>query len=201
MKRIGLYGGTFNPCHLGHLNLAVEMLEKHHLTQILFCPAAVNPHKLGSNPISSEHRLTMLKLAIEGIPQFSILENELKRGPPSYTIDTIVELDHEKSNDTQYFLIIGEDAIPNFHLWHRVHEIVAKIPLLIGMRLYDDPIGKEVHDPLLLRALEKGKTKTRVMDISSTEIRERLLQKKTCRHLVHAKVLDYIYANGLYSVS
>jgi len=200
MKRIGLYGGTFNPFHFGHLNLAIEMLEKHRLDHIYFCPAVLNPHKLDSQPIPSEHRLAMLKLALADLPQLSVIENELQRAPPSYTIDTINELFEEETlQDAHLFLIIGADALPRLAQWHRIDEIIKRAHLLVGVRKFET-VDENVffQDSALKQAIQQGMTLTRIIQTSSTEIRERLRQNKYCGHLVPAKVLDYIYTNHLY---
>lgn len=200
-ERIGLYGGTFNPIHCGHINLAVEMLEKHSLDKIYFSPAALSPFKKDCEPIASHHRLAMLKLAIEDISEFSIIENELQRPPPSFTIDTIEELlaaDNNKPADEQpqYFLILGEDALDGLHKWHRVEDIIAKVQLLIGARSCKEYLKCENLE--LQKAIENGMTITRLFDISSSEIRQRIQQKRICNHLLPRKVLDYIYRNRLY---
>lgn len=192
--KIALYGGSFNPIHLGHINLAIEMLERHALTKIYFCPAALNPFKSQQIQASDHHRLEMLKLALEDIPKFEILENELHRPPPSYTIDTIDEL-LACDSDAKYYLILGSDNIQDFHKWHRAKDIIKKVDLLVGTR------GQGVIlncDKTVNEAIEKGVTPTRNMDISSSEIRIRLAQKKYCKHLLPTKVVDYIDANSVY---
>ncbi|MBA3236764.1 MAG: nicotinate (nicotinamide) nucleotide adenylyltransferase [Parachlamydiaceae bacterium] len=197
-ERIGIYGGSFNPIHFGHLNLAIEMLEKHNLTKVYFCPAALSPFKQNEPAIEPHHRLTMVKMAIEGIPQFSILENELLRPPPSYMIDTLEELlvlDKNKKIKPRYFLILGGDAILDLHRWHRIDEILALASPLTGMRPNTIAFNK---DHLIQEAVKKGVTLTRVLEISSTELRVRIGEKKYCSHLLPTKVLDYIYSNRLY---
>ncbi len=199
-ERIGIYGGSFNPIHFGHIHLAIEMLEKRALDKIYFCPAALNPHKIESkNMIAPAHRLTMLKLALEEIPQFSVIENELQRPAPSFTIDTVEEL---LLTDPQphYFFIAGNDVVATFDHWHRAHEIVALVDVLIGTRLVDfENFHTRMNlDPVIDEALKAGITPTRVFEVSSTEIRERIARKKYCGHLVPSKVLDYIYRNRLY---
>jgi nicotinate-nucleotide adenylyltransferase len=195
-RRIALYGGSFNPIHLGHLNLAIEMLEKQRLTKIYFCPAALSPFKLESSPVAAHHRLAMLQLATEEIPQFAILESELTRASPSYTIDTIDELLLEARPSDTYFLIVGQDALPTFHLWHRWQEIIKKMQLLIGCRMPATSCAQ--HGEALQQAINAGMTPTRQMEISSSEVRLRLQQNMYCRHLLPTKVMDYIYANRLY---
>jgi nicotinate-nucleotide adenylyltransferase len=199
-KKIGIYGGSFNPVHLGHLNLAVEIMEAHNLDQVWFCPVAINPFKADLPPISPQHRIKMLSLAIEHEPRFIVCDIEIHRPGLSFTIDTIKEL-HSQQKDEEdqaaYSLILGEDSARDFHKWHKPEEIVSLIPLLIGSRFSN---GKQTFQgsAQILDAIDKGLTPIRIMEISSSVIRERLLNKRYCYHLIPGKVMDYINANHLY---
>lgn len=202
-KRIGFYGGTFDPIHFGHLNLAIEMMERHALDEIWFCPAGFNPHKQDQLPtISTKHRMEMLKLAIQDIPQFHLLDHEVQKEGPSYTIDTLQTLIEESRKappkSLQLYLILGEDAIPGFFHWKQPDEIVKLVPLLIGRRASSNFSPELKGDPLICEAIHKGLTSNRIIEVSSTELRKRLTERRYCGHLVPAKVLDYIYAHDLY---
>lgn len=202
-KVIGIYGGTFDPIHLGHLNLALEILEIHHLDEIWFCPTNVNPHKQQTKSVPIHHRLEMVKLAIQGIPNFSILEVEAHREGPSYTIDTLRELckkEELQENPKSFRLILGDDAIPHFSYWREPEEIIKLAPILIGRRSCNSLLPELNAAPEIVQAIEKGFTSTRVLDISSTAIRKRLISGLYCGHLLPGKVMDYIYANKLYSI-
>lgn len=201
-KVIGIYGGSFNPPHLGHLNLATEMLEAHHLHEVWFCPTGFHPQKKDPVTVSAEHRLNMLKLAIEEEPRFHISEIEVNRKGPSYTIDTLkdlIEREGKKHDPYTFALILGEDAARGFATWKEPEEIIKYVKLLVGRR---GESGKEMEPlqgtPEIVAALLKGWTPTRMMDISSREIRHRLLNKKYCYHLLPTKVIDYINKNQLY---
>lgn len=199
MLRIGIYGGSFDPIHFGHLNLAMELMETHDLSEVWFIPAQLNPHKLDSLPIPVHHRIAMIQLAIEEIPQFSMKDLESQRPSPSYTIETIKELyQGDEGVNRQFFLMLGEDAVPGFFLWKDPEEIVAHASLLIGSRSGWPTKALEGKDPIIKAAILAGLTKTRQMNISSSEIRQRLHQGKYCGHLVPSKVLDYIRSYGLY---
>lgn len=197
-KKIGLYGGTFDPVHFGHINLALSLKEIHQLDEVWFCPAYINPHKKEQAPlVSAEQRLEMLELALEGLPSFFVLDIEIKKKSTSYTIDTIRSLlAREEGKQEQLFLLLGEDALQNFAQWREPEEIVKLVPLLIGMR--ESSYNLESFPTDLQSAIKKGMTRTRVMDISSTEVRDRLKKRLYCGHLVPAKILDYITRNGLY---
>lgn len=192
---IGFYGGTFDPVHFGHLNMAVEMLEKQGLEEIWFCPARTNPFKLGQEAASIEHRMHMVDLAIHDVPQFKILDIESKREGPSYTVSTLRKI-IDKSRE--FRLLLSEETAEEFCQWRESEEIINLAPPLVGSR------GAELHNlegsPQVIDALKRGWVSTRVMDISSTEIRERLRKGLYCGHLVPEKILDYIYKNHLYSM-
>lgn len=199
--KIGLLGGTFDPIHCGHLNLAFELMEKNHLDQIWFIPAQINPFKTQSPPTLIEHRLAMVQLAIQDIPQFHLKDLEKERPPPSYTIDTLrafvaEEVSHPASN--QFYLLMGEDAVPGFCHWHLPEEIVKLAPLLIGSRTGIWQYQLDEFSLLIREAIQKGLTQTRLIDISGTEIRHRLSQNLYCGHLVAPSVLDYIAEHHLY---
>ena len=201
MKKIGLYGGSFDPPHFGHINLAIEIMEKRGLDEVWFIPAQINPLKIDIPPISIVHRLEMVKLAIESIPHFYLKDVEKDQPAPSYTINTVKnfiekEAEHSKNH---FFLLLGEDSVPGFLHWRAPGEIVRLAPLLIGSR--SGMWQYELHnfDLPIREAIQEGLTPTRLMDISSSEIRDKIRQKKYCGHLVPLPVLNYIEKNLLYS--
>jgi nicotinate-nucleotide adenylyltransferase len=204
-KKIGLLGGTFDPIHLGHLNLAFELMEKRKLDEVWFIPAFVSPFKQNHpSQASIEQRLAMLQLALEDIPQFKINTIECQRAPPSYTIDTIQTLiaqDKASAQDSQFFLMMGEDAVGLFPQWHQAEEIVPLIPLIIGSRVTELPEDFLKCSEAIWQAFQKGLTLTCLFDVSSTDIRERVAQKLYCGHLLPATVYSYIKKNNLYCSS
>ena len=196
LKKVGFFGGTFDPIHFGHLNLAINLLEKCFLDQVLFSPASISPEKTVNPPIASkEARKEMTALAIENIPEFSLFELELEQEGPSYTIDAINHLRRD-SSDVQFHLVLGEDILPGLPSWKSVWELLELAPPLVGTRPFDKLIYLSSD---LLTYIEKGRVDTPMMEISSTDLRERLIKKKYCTHLVPAKVLDYIHTHDLYS--
>ena len=140
----------------------------------------------------------MISLAIAPIKQFSLLDLELEREGPSYTIDTIHQLKRMRPQE-QLHLILGEDQLAGLDRWKNIEELVQLAPPLIGARLGDFFIDISGLSANSLKLLHLGVSKIPLMDISSTEIRERLQQGKYCGHLVPSKVLDYIYQHQLYS--
>jgi nicotinate-nucleotide adenylyltransferase len=198
LKKIGFFGGSFDPIHLGHLNLAIQIMEAHKLDQIFFCPASQSPHKTEKPPIAAkEHRRAMVVAAIAPLPKFTFLDLEIQKSSASFTIDTIHALfKMDGKLKKELYLILGEDALENFHAWREVEELVVLAPPLVGSRT-GAVLPKSLPKPVLT-AIKKGMTKTSLMEISSTEIRSRLQLGLYCGHLLPAKVLDYINSNQLY---
>ena len=181
MKKIGFFGGSFDPLHFGHLNLAISLSEYHHLDQVLFCPVNRSPFKERDPIASGEHRLAMTKLAIQGLPHFQLCNLEIKRGGVSYTVDTLRAL---KGEQGELFFLLTEEAMESFPRWKESEEIMRLAKPLIGTRQRGQGLA--------------GLTPMPVMEISSTKIRDRLKKNLPCPHLVPAIVLDYIRQQGLY---
>ena len=195
MQQVGLFGGSFDPVHFGHLNLAIEIYEKVKLDKLFFCPANVSPHKTEFPPkATAKDRLNMVKIAIEGIYNFAIYDEEIKRNDVSFTIDTIRKMKKDFSG-VNINLIIDQDLLENFHMWKEVNEIFENVNIIIGCR---SNFSKEDLPLCFKSAKNKKIVTTRQIEISSTFIRSRLEKKLYCGHLIPAKVLYYIKTNGLY---
>ncbi|HEX4840193.1 MAG TPA: nicotinate-nucleotide adenylyltransferase [Rhabdochlamydiaceae bacterium] len=197
-SRVGFFGGSFDPIHLGHLNVAIELAERHELDEVFVCPTSQSPFKKEKPPIASkEHRRAMVTAAISLLPTFTLLDFELQKSTPCYTIDTIrqlIAIDQQHKKNKNYFLLLGEDAIKHFHAWREVEELIKLATPLIGSRQTKSFPQKAA----LLSAIEKGLTQIPLMEISSTEIRDRLQKGLYCGHLLPAKVWDYIQQHQLY---
>ena len=200
-KSIGFFGGSFDPLHCGHIHLALSLMERHELSQILFCPAFVSPFKSEKHPsVSALHRKEMVKLAIKPIPFFSFCDYEIERKEPSFTIETIKYLkNHYKaeSQDITIRLILGDDSLERIASWKDVEELLELAPPLIGSRNLT-ALNPKGLSTLSLDRLNKGLTKIPVLDISSTTLRERLKRREYCGHLIPSQVLEYIHQNKLY---
>ena len=133
MKKIGLLGGTFDPVHNGHLHLAEQAQRFFNLEKVVFIPAYRSPHKLALEPVSCEHRLSMLTLALEGLPRFSIDKMEINKNEVSYTIETLKELqlNHPEWN---MFLILGADAFQDIYTWKQCSQLLDFCNILVGTR-------------------------------------------------------------------
>lgn len=200
-RKIGLYGGTFDPIHFGHLNLAIQLMEGRGLDEVWFCPARCSPHKLDVESTSSSHRLNMLYLATAPLPQFRVIDDELQRPGPSYTIDTVESIQKklalEEPKATLY-LLMGDDSIRGLHRWHKVDLLLQTVSLLIGCRervgVPEIPEGSVALRQAIATALHP----TSFLDISATELRRRLAEHRYCGHLLPREVLDYISKHNLY---
>lgn len=194
-KKVGFFGGTFDPIHFGHLNLALQIKEKKDLDEVIFSPAFISPFKLNASPTTSDKdRLKMLKLALVDLPYFSISDFELKSGRVSYTID-IIKIFKKDMKDSDLFLILSEETLGSLSEWKEVTELLTIAPPLIGV---SEHFKGEVVTSLSSLIHKENFIAINWLQISSTEIRDRLKRKLFCEHLIPKKVLDYIYQNNLY---
>ncbi len=195
MRKVAFFGGTFDPIHLGHLNLAIQLAEIHKLDEVLFCPANFSPHKQNNLPQApSEHRSAMVQLAIAPIESFNILEYELEKSGPSFTIDSLRMLTQAYPK-TELFLILGQ--LQGVDKWKEIEALLSLAKPLVGSRKEKQDIVSGLSEKAQ-KAIKAGITPISIMEISSTEIRARLKQKKYCGHLLPEKVLNYIYEHNLY---
>lgn len=181
--KIGIYGGTFDPVHHGHLILAREAVETLKLEKLIFVPAATSPFKAAPSS-SGEVRLSMLRAAIAGESSFAIDDCELRRPPPSYTIDTVEDI-QKREPTAESYLLIGADNVEGLSKWHRfadLKKIVRFIVLDRTGRTYD-------HSYQVIR---------RTIDIAATDIRKRVASGRSIRYLVPPAVEDIIRQKNLY---
>lgn len=191
--RIGVFGGTFDPVHIGHLVVAERVRQDQVLDKILFVPCAIPPHKLDEEISTDRHRLEMLRLAVGGNPGFEVSDIELKRGGVSYTVDTLREL-HERSPHAELFLLVGADNIREFHTWREPLRIAALATILVLTR------------PGYVPSFDRDMPRDRIevcevpeIGVSATEIRRRICDGRGCRYLVPDAVIGYIADHGLYA--
>lgn len=190
MSKVGIFGGTFDPVHFGHLITARAVLEIRDLDKIVFIPANISPHKTDSTSSAAEYRLKMLQLAIDGISYFTISDIELNREGVSYTIDTLKTL-KEKYKEIE--LIIGEDNLQSFHTWKNPEEILKLSKLTVLKRKFDRSSAVN-HD-----YIEKAEfVETPVIEISGSKIRERTKNDLSIDFLLPENVKKYILKNNLY---
>jgi nicotinate-nucleotide adenylyltransferase len=187
--RLGVLGGTFDPIHSGHLLLARGILERLSLDRVLFVPAADPPHKSGTHA-GADHRLAMVRLAVDGLPDFAVSTVEMERDGPSYTVDTLRQLRAEYG-DSELFLIIGADNVSDLPTWVDPEGILALATVVAGSRAVsaagDGPLAGRIE-----------RVDTPAFDISSTEIRRRRAAGLSLRCLVPDAVERYILDHHLY---
>jgi nicotinate-nucleotide adenylyltransferase len=184
LKKIGIFGGTFDPIHCGHLILARDAIEELQLDSVLFIPAALSPYKLGARPVSAELRLEMLRAAIEGEPRFCLDELELNRPPPSYTVETIEAL-KRREPASEFVCLIGEDNVAQLPTWHRF----AELSQMVQFAVLDRTGVRTEHPYPVVR---------RHIDISATDIRNRVARGQSIRYLVPPAVENLIRERQLY---
>jgi len=188
--KIGIYGGTFDPPHHGHLLLARAAAERADLDQVIFVPAAENPFKRDQSTTSADVRFEMVKCAIAGEPKFTLDDCELRRAAPSYTIDTVLEL-QEKYSGAEIFLIVGGDNYAAMGEWHRVEEIRRIVTFIWLLRSGDGGVIPP----------ESGLVVSRTFDLSSTEIRNRVARGLSIRYMIPDTVRASIENQNLYRQS
>jgi len=196
------FGGSFDPIHFGHINLAIRMQEKMELDGILFSPAFCSPHKKEAPPHAKpEDRCVMVTRAIADIEGFELSDWESSQKGYSYTIDALHFLSEQyalQGEEISWKLILAEDSITHFYRWKRAKDLLIIAPPLIGMRRGFVQDFDSYPDQKLAHLLQKNCIEIPMMDISSTDIRNRLKKKQFCGHLLPGKVLDFIYKHHLY---
>ena len=184
MKKIAIYGGTFDPIHHGHLIVAREARERLGADEVIFIPAQVSPLRKTAPIARDEIRLSMIQAAIEKEPGFAVDDCELRRPPPSYTIDTVEQIRRLKSNATIYCLI-GEDNVGKLTKWRRFGDLEKMVRFVVLDRTGQQP--SHVY-PVIRRKI----------DISATEIRKRVATGRSIRYFVPPAVEEIIRREKLY---
>lgn len=198
MKRIGVFGGSFDPVHLGHLVLAEAARTELLLDQVIFVPAGQSPFK-GSQPLlKKEERLFMLEEAVKGNPFFFISTEELERKPPSYTIETMEYFSRLYPDpENELYLLIGGDHLESFHLWRDYRRLLTLCRLGVGARP-----GSERRLPSIVNDFKEQVTffSNPLIALSSQEIKEKIRAGKSVRYLLPEGVREYILKHRLYTI-
>ena len=186
-------GGTFNPIHYAHLISAEQVREGLGFERVLFVPAARPPHKIQPDIVAAKHRYQMVKLAIENNPFFDVSRIELDRAGPSYTIQTIKTLRAEYGEHTEIAWIIGADSLIEYKIWKDFDDVLEQCTLITTTRPnYNlNNVPAEIRDKVV-------NVRITGVDISSTEIRQRIQNNVSIRYLVPEPVAVYIDIHQLY---
>ncbi|HEY8391925.1 MAG TPA: nicotinate-nucleotide adenylyltransferase [Capillibacterium sp.] len=200
MNRIGIYGGSFDPIHLGHLLLAEAAREELRLDQVIFVPALQSPLKDHPPLVRNEDRLELVKLAIADNPFFTVSAVELERKPPSYTVDTLLYF-HRVYPGREFFLLMGQDALNTLPAWRNFPALFTLACVTVGLRPGFSPAWPPELEKYRIPSEEsKGLVffHNPQVEISSSQIRERLHSGKSVRYWLTPAVLDYILRKKLY---
>ena len=221
MKRIGLFGGTFNPVHMGHVQVIREVKEKFGLDKIFLIPSAFPPHKETEGIIDGLDRIEMIRLAFSDDPDFVVSDVELKRSGFSYTIDTVRHFKSIFPENTKLYFIVGLDAFLEVDTWKSYKDLFLLIPFIVMSRaatgqrdtaLQWKHLGSYIKSKISDEYRHSASRSCYIHDvkqpvflfeitpveISSTEIRERIRKGRTIKSLVPEPVEDLIKAKGLY---
>ncbi|AKJ65171.1 nicotinate-nucleotide adenylyltransferase [Kiritimatiella glycovorans] len=196
VQRIGLFGGTFNPPHLGHLIIAQDALERFELDRMIFIPAHAPPHKsIGDEP-GPRRRLDMVRLAVDGHPAFEVSDVEINRAGVSYSIDTLTAM-RDQYPEAQLFFLVGGDSLPELHKWKAVRDLLERCTLIIARRAEAECGEVQLEEPWKRRVM-RGVFESHRIGISSTEVRTRAAEGQSIRFLVPPVVADYVAEHHLY---
>lgn len=213
LRLVGIFGGTFNPIHFGHLRMAQELADGLGMDEVKFIPSANPPHK-DSVTVSAEHRAAMVEIAIADNPLFTLDQCELEREGASYTIDTLINLRHALGKETALCLMMGSDAFVNLNTWHRWHELLDYAHIILVQRpnptqpqaqlneelqtLMHDHYTEQVSDLSNKSAGLINMQTISAHDISATNIRSLLKNSQSVRYLLPSEVTEYIQQHQLY---
>ncbi|MCD7774076.1 MAG: nicotinate (nicotinamide) nucleotide adenylyltransferase [Clostridiales bacterium] len=194
--KIGIYGGSFNPPHLGHLKMAQYMQRELGTDKILIIPSNISPQKSGNGNIDPVHRINMCRLAFSD-PVFSVTDMEIKRGGKSYTVDTLSEIRKEYHN-AELFLFMGSDMLLSFGSWYKPDKISEMCTICAVSRDSGETAAK-------MREYAENEISGKVIildkppyELSSTLVRQRLLSGEDCSDILCGEVINYIKENKLY---
>jgi nicotinate-nucleotide adenylyltransferase len=210
--RVGIFGGSFNPIHFGHLRAAEEVREILKLDLVCFVPASSPPHKPEGELAPAEHRLQMVRLATKGNRHFMASDAEVRRAGRSYSIDTAKHFRATLRHQAQIFLLMGSDQFLELETWKECDELVKLCSVAVHTRLRDGEMAPRVSLAALNRFGYSGEqdhyvnssgqtlsfVQTTFFPISATQIRQKIQNKESINYLLPGDVVDYIRRHALY---
>ena len=192
MKKIGLYFGTFNPIHLGHLTIANHMVEYSDLDEVWMVVTPHNPFKKKSSLLDNHHRLEMVFKATESYPKIKPSDIEFKLPQPNYTVNTLAHLE-ERYPDKSFCLIMGEDNLKSLHKWKNYEVILENYQVYVYPRISTGNIPEQFKNHPKITPVAAP-----IMEISSTFIRKAIKEQKNCKPLLNQNVWEYIDLMNFY---
>jgi nicotinate-nucleotide adenylyltransferase len=197
--KIGIMGGTFDPIHIGHLATAEAVRIEYGLDRVLFIPAANPPHKQRSHVTPAMHRYIMTVMATYSNPFFYVSPIEMERCGPSYTVDTLKVLAEEYGADTKLYFITGADAIGDLPTWKDIGQVLELCEFIATTRPGSTTELDDVINHLGAKGMERiHRLTTPELEISSTDIRDRVKRGRSIKYIVPESVENYILKEGLY---
>ena len=201
MRKIGILGGSFDPVHNGHIGLAVDAKEQMGLDEVLLIPAKLQPFKLDKKMVSGEQRLEMIRLAVADIPGLTPCDYELQQEEISYTYKTLKAISEMEGPETEVYFLTGTDSLLQIHKWKNADELLHNYNFVVGSRpgYKDDELRERIDTLKKEYNTNIIKVNNNQLNISSTEIRERLKSGNGLGDLVPEVVERYIIEHGLYT--
>jgi nicotinate-nucleotide adenylyltransferase len=201
-RKIALFGGTFDPIHLGHTAVAAAAAEHIGAEKIVFIPAKCSPLKASFPEAGDDDRLKMIALAIEGNNKFQLSDCELKKSEPSYTLETVRRFQAQLGGDTSIYWLIGADGIDDLLRWYRITDLIDECNLCVMFRAGCQPPNFAEFEAIWgaerVHKLQQDIIPTPLVDISSTEIRNRLAAGRDVTDMLAPSIADYIHKHNLY---
>ena len=202
MARIALFGGSFNPIHLGHLAAAEGVVDALSLERVVFVPAGTPPHKTPSCLAPAAHRMRMVELAVRDNPRFELWDFEARASGTSFTIDTVRDWKRNHGAAGPVDFVIGADTVRELPTWRSIGELFEECTFVVVSRPgWGDEVPNELADQVgreRVDAMWRRKVNVPLVDVSSSELRRRLAEGRSVRYLVPDAVIAYIREHGLY---
>lgn len=195
--RIGIYGGSFNPIHNGHIHVAESAIDEFRLDRVIFVPSRISPHRSSSEYIEGSERVKLINMAINGDKRMRCSDWELRRDRVSYTIYTIEHF-RKKYPDAELFLLVGSDMLLSFDTWHRFKDILEQAELIVVSRQDGDMSQLEAKAEELRKLGRISISKSSPLEISSSEIRKKIAKNEEFACYLNESVVQYIGMMGYY---
>ncbi|MBF0710721.1 MULTISPECIES: nicotinate (nicotinamide) nucleotide adenylyltransferase [unclassified Gemella] len=199
MKKIGLYGGSFDPVHIGHLLTATNVLETLSLDKLIFIPSNITPLKDSKLRATNEERFKMIKLSILSMPKFEVNDYEISRQSVSYTYNTVKYFKKIYPNVDLYF-IIGTDRVRDLNKWYRIDEL-SKLVTFIFVARDSDRLEEIVEESEFYNSIKYVILNLPIIEISSSMIRDKIKNLQSVEYLLEKDCLRYIEEKSLYEIS